>query len=195
MKRKTGALAGLALVVGLLGGCGSGGSKTVTVTQSASVAESSTAASTTTGATGVTSSVSTPTAATAASSANTIRQTFTHIVYLSTFESPSRNIGCVVLDGTARCDINHRDWSPPPHPSSCPPVVDFGQGLEVYGSKPGTFVCAGDTAMDPSAPVLPYGSESVEGKFRCVSARTGMTCTNTATGHGFSISIQSYRLF
>jgi len=100
-----------------------------------------------------------------------------------------------VLDGTARCDINHRDWSPPPHPSSCPPVVDFGQGLEVGGTGSGQFVCAGDTAMDPSAAELAYGSASVEGAFRCVSATTGMTCTNTATGHGFFISIQSYRMF
>jgi hypothetical protein len=119
----------------------------------------------------------------------------THVVHLTTFESPSRNIGCVVLDGTARCDINHRDWSPPPHPSSCSNEVDFGQGLVVSGSGPAQFVCAGDTAMDPSAPKLAYGSESVEGSFKCASATTGMTCTNTDTGHGFFISIQSYRMF
>ena len=29
------------------------------------------------------------------------------------FESPSRNIGCVLLDGLARCDIMVRSWSPP----------------------------------------------------------------------------------
>jgi hypothetical protein len=118
-----------------------------------------------------------------------------NVVHVTTFESPSRNIGCVVLDGTARCDINHRDWSPPPHPTSCPQEVDFGQGLQVHGRAAGGFVCAGVTALDPSAPVLAYGSESVEGPFQCVSATTGMTCTDTTTGHGFFISIQSYRLF
>jgi glutamate/tyrosine decarboxylase-like PLP-dependent enzyme len=29
-------------------------------------------------------------------------------------------------------------------------VVDFGQGLAVSGSGPGGFVCAGDTALNPS---------------------------------------------
>ena len=100
----------------------------------------------------------------------------------------------MVLDGTARCDINHRDWSPPARPSSCPDEVDFGQGLQIVKGA-SAFVCAGDTAMDPSAPTLAYGSQSVEGPFRCVSATTGMTCTDASTGHGFFISIQSYRLF
>jgi hypothetical protein len=101
----------------------------------------------------------------------------------------------VVLDGTARCDINQRNWSPPARPAKCPKEVDFGQGLQVVGSGPGEFVCAGDTAMDPSAPKLGYGTESVDGPFKCVSASSGITCTKTTTGHGFFISIQSYRVF
>jgi hypothetical protein len=101
----------------------------------------------------------------------------------------------VVLDGTARCDINQRDWSPPPRPAKCPKEVDFGQGLQVAGSGPGDFVCAGDTAMDPTAPKLAYGAASVEGPFRCVSATSGITCAKTTTGHGFVIAIQSYRVF
>src|ERR1700685_160812 len=180
--RAIGALAGLALV---LAGCGSGGTKTVTekvVTVPAQPSSSSTPAASTQASTAAT------------TSASSVAATM-NIVHVTTFESPSRNIGCVVLDGTARCDINHRDWSPPPHPSSCPQEVDFGQGLQVHGSGAGGFVCAGDTAMDPSAPKLAYGAESVEGPCRCASATTGMTCTDTMTGHGFFISIQSYRLF
>jgi hypothetical protein len=181
--RVIGALAGMALV---LAGCGSSGTKTVTE-KVVTVTASSSAASTP--------AASTPTSATATTSATSSAAAPINVVHVTTFESPSRNIGCVVLDGTARCDINHRDWSPPPHPASCPQEVDFGQGLEVHGSSAGAFVCAGDTAMDPSAPKLAYGSASVEGPFRCVSATLGMTCTDTTTGHGFFISIQSYRLF
>jgi hypothetical protein len=35
----------------------------------------------------------------------------------------------------------------------------------------------------------------VVGPYECVSRSTGMTCTNRTTGHGFQISIQSYRRF
>jgi hypothetical protein len=115
------------------------------------------------------------------------------IVHLHTFRSPSGNIGCVVFQGDARCDIRHRNWRPPRRPASCP--LDYGQGLVVYGKSRGRLVCAGDTALDPTAPVLRYGFASVIGSEKCVSARTGMTCTNTRTKHGFWIAIQGYRTF
>jgi hypothetical protein len=117
----------------------------------------------------------------------------TAIVHLTTFRSPSGNIGCALFEGSARCDIMHRDWSPPPKPATC--QFDFGQGLDVYGGSRGQLVCAGDTALDPSAPVLHYGTASVVGPDECVSAATGMTCTDTRTGHGFWIAIQGYRTF
>jgi len=111
------------------------------------------------------------------------------------FESPSRNIGCVILQGTARCDIIKRTWSPPARPARCPNEVDFGQGLTVSGTGAARFVCAGDTALDPSAPLLAYGAVDAVGAMRCSSARAGMTCRSLRTGHGFFISRQSYRLF
>ena len=119
----------------------------------------------------------------------------TATVHLTTFRSPSGNIGCVVLDGTARCDISHRSWKPPARPPSCSREVNFGQGLQVGGSGKGTLVCAGDTALDPMGTQLRYGDASVEGDFACVSAFTGMTCTNLTNAHGFFISRQSYRVF
>jgi len=57
------------------------------------------------------------------------------------------------------------------------------------------FVCAGDTARDPSAASLEYGVASRVEPFECVSRPTGMTCTRTSDGHGFFLSIQSYRIF
>jgi hypothetical protein len=95
--------------------------------------------------------------------------------------------------GGARCDIAKRTWSAPPRPSSCP--LDYGQGLEVNGSSRGRFTCAGDTALNPSGTPLPYGEASKVGAFTCVSETTGMTCTNAGSGHGFFISIASYRMF
>ena len=119
----------------------------------------------------------------------------TATVNLATFKSPSGNIGCMIIAGTARCDIRQRTWSPPPRPSSCPNIVDFGQGLIVGGSGAARFVCAGDTSADPSAAPLAYNPDTVAGGFRCSSTSNGMTCTNTGTGHGFFIAIQGYRIF
>jgi hypothetical protein len=95
----------------------------------------------------------------------------------------------------ARCDINQRSWSPPPRPSSCSTVVDFGQGLAVAPTGIARIVCAGDTTRDPRYPPLPYGTDSVRAGFICQSRTGGMTCRNVGSGHGFFISAQSYRLF
>jgi hypothetical protein len=136
---------------------------------------------------------STRSVATAATRARTTAPA-TRVVHLDMFRSPSGNIGCSLLGGLARCDIEKRSWRPPARPSSCPQIVDFGQGLEVGGSGAARFVCAGDTARDPASPVLPYGSGSQVGALDCLSASSGLTCRNGA-GHGFFISIQGYRIF
>ena len=117
------------------------------------------------------------------------------VVHLSAFRSPTGNIGCMLSAGQARCDIERRSWSPPARPASCPAVVDFGQGLEMGTIGASRFVCAGDTVRDPKSPVLPYGSTSISGSFDCISATNGMTCTRPSDGHGFFLSIQTYRLF
>jgi len=111
------------------------------------------------------------------------------------FESPSRNIGCVIIDASARCDIIKRSWSPPPRPSICPTIVDYGQGLVVQAAGRAHLVCAGDTSLDPKAPILAYGEQDARGALRCSSAFTGMTCRSTRSGHGFFISRQRYSLF
>lgn len=116
------------------------------------------------------------------------------LVHVSSFQSPSGNIGCMLIAGTARCDIEHRSWRPPARPAACPDVVDFGQGLEIAATGGARFVCAGDTAREPSSPKLAYGSASEFGPFTCRSRREGVTCTRDG-GHGFFISIQSYRIF
>jgi hypothetical protein len=119
----------------------------------------------------------------------------TSVVQTEAFQTPTGNIGCMIVGGTARCDIVTRSWTLPPRPASCPPIVNFGQGLEVGSKGAGAFVCAGDTARDPSSARLSYRTASQVGPFLCVSHTSGMTCTNRSTGHGFQISVQRYRLF
>jgi hypothetical protein len=180
-------LAALTLVVALLAGCGGGGTTTVTVERT--VREPVPAANASAGG-------ATETAARreAAEKKAEEAQEPSRIVHLETFRSPSGNIGCVMFDGGARCDIRKRDWSPPVRPANCSKEVDFGQGLQVSSHGEASFVCAGDTALDPTASALAYGTASRIGASECISRTGGVTCVNQA-GHGFFISIQSYRIF
>jgi len=211
MKLRSTVLPALAAVL-TLAACGSSGTKTVVVTKIATT-PTPTPTQTSTGTffapgtttetvtsnsvvstTGTLGTVPTSTVNKAAA-LNAITAKAKAVVHLTTFRSPTGNIGCVMLDGTARCDILQRSWKPPPHPASCSHEVDFGQGLVVGHSGKGTFVCAGDTALDPGGTPLRYGDASVEGDFACVSAFTGMTCRDLSDGHGFFISRERYRIF
>jgi hypothetical protein len=116
------------------------------------------------------------------------------ILHLKTFRTPSGNIGCAMYEGGARCDIRKRDWKPLPRPAACSQEVGYGQGLEVPAGGEAGFVCAGDTALDPTASSLAYGTASRVGGSECISRTDGITCVNRA-GHGFFISVQSYQVF
>ena len=118
----------------------------------------------------------------------------TRIIHLQHFRTPSGNIGCVMFDGGARCDIRKRDWAPLPRPASCSKEVDYGQGLQVAHRGQASFVCAGDTALEPNLASLSYGTAARVGGSECISRSDGVTCVNQA-GHGFFISVQSYQVF
>lgn len=109
------------------------------------------------------------------------------------FTSPSGNIGCILSDGTVRCDVAERDWAPPPRPSDCPDFTDHGQGITLGTTGRASFVCAGDTTLG-SGPGLPYGQFEAGGGVSCTSEPSGMRCSNS-DGHGFTISRQDYTLF
>lgn len=107
------------------------------------------------------------------------------VVHFASFRSPSGNIGCVIVDGSARCDIVRRSWALPARPTTCPSEVDYGQGLILTRSGVGRLVCAGDTARDLTSPKLAYGSTSQVGDLECASRVSGLTCTERLDGHGF----------
>lgn len=110
---------------------------------------------------------------------------------LTSFSSPSGNIGCYIEPTHVRCDIAERNWSPPSKPTSCPPVVSWGQGLELNVGRPAGFVCAGDTALTDGAP-LAYGDKIVSGSIECTSLSAGISCWDFVYGGEFTISRESY---
>lgn len=113
-----------------------------------------------------------------------------------TFRTPSGNIGCVLVgDSQLRCDIRSGLHHPPlPPRGNCSTEVDFGQGLWIGPTGPTHIVCAGDTALDPQARAIPYGTTFVHGSFRCQSQTIGLTCRNRSN-HGFFLNADEWRTF
>jgi hypothetical protein len=106
------------------------------------------------------------------------------------FKTPSGNIGCAYswFSGETpylRCDIRSGLVPRPPKPNGCD--LDWGYGYEMRSVGQAHSFCAGDTALDPRARVLAYGSRWSRGGFTCVSRTTGLTCRNRS-GHGFLLS-------
>jgi Family of unknown function (DUF6636) len=106
------------------------------------------------------------------------------------FRLPSGNIGCAIFQSVLRCDIANGLRPRPPRPAGC--ELDWGFGLTLGRTGRARVVCAGDTVIDPTAPVLRYGSTWRRGGITCSSATSGLTCTNAA-GRGFFLSRQSWR--
>jgi hypothetical protein len=107
------------------------------------------------------------------------------------FAMPSKNIGCHLDQTAARCDITAKIWVPPAKPADC--RLSWGNGISV-GTNAASLMCAGDTVLGAEE-VLGYGQAVRAGDLVCRSASTGVRCLNEATGHGFTLSRESYTLF
>jgi hypothetical protein len=121
------------------------------------------------------------------------------------FASPSGNIHCYVpassADGaTVGCQIEQYAFtSAPTSPSPCPDGVvpnDFGLAI----GKQATLTCSVSPLLSGYAdpwPTLGYGHKravGAVGAISCDSEPTGMTCTDSSTGHFFRVSRDSYQL-
>jgi hypothetical protein len=108
------------------------------------------------------------------------------------FRTPSKNIGCYLSAESARCDIVNKSWAPPAKPAAC--QLDWGNGVSVDQNGPATFTCAGDTVLG-AREELAYGQSLQAGDLVCDSSSAAMRCSNVASGHGFTLSVQQYGLF
>ena len=110
------------------------------------------------------------------------------------FQTPSHNIACIGDSTYIRCDTRFvTKFSKPVYkPKGCD--LDWGPlGMGPRGRA--HVLCVGDTALNPKAKVLGYGSSKLyAGKFRCTSRVSGLRCQNRS-GHGFFISRQKQSIF
>ena len=107
------------------------------------------------------------------------------------FRMPSRNIGCIYVraSATLRCDILS-GLRPEPR-RRC--ELDW-TGITLAAAGRAAPQCAGDTAYDPRARVLAYGSTWRRGAITCRSARDGLRCANRRA-HGFFLSRARWRVY
>lgn len=112
------------------------------------------------------------------------------------FQSPTGNIQCGLYRGeqgaSVRCDLMELVPSYTKQPADC--EFDWGQSFAVDDQGKGYVACVSDAVGDPSNGVLGYGQAVSLGGISCVSAKTGMTCTN-AEGHGFTIAKAKQRVY
>jgi hypothetical protein len=113
------------------------------------------------------------------------------------FRTPSANIGCIFTSEPSfggpelRCDILSGLKPAPTRPKGC--TLDWKYGYRIRPTGPTLKVCAGDTAVNRRAKVVPYGTKWARGAFTCLSRRAGLRCHNRS-GHGFFLSKKhSYR--
>lgn len=115
---------------------------------------------------------------------------------LTAFQTSSKRIACVYSRGEGeptalRCDVADVR-NPPKRPAAC--GLDYGTAFGLTATGRATRLCAGDTVLDPRAPVLAYGKTKHYGPFTCTARRSGLRCA-TRAGHGFVLSRQTQRLF
>ena len=111
------------------------------------------------------------------------------------FQTPSKNIACQFFtdngQGTLRCDIMNMETRPL-RPADCD--LDYGHAFEMSAKGNAERICAGDTVMDPSLPVLAYGEVWQRAGFTCRSEQRGLTCFN-AMQRGFSLARAKQEVF
>jgi hypothetical protein len=118
------------------------------------------------------------------------------------FVTPSGNIVCSIYSDSAgvNCEVREHTWVAPAStdgPFGRPCDFNFG-GLQFYVSqaKPGMLGCyEGSSGFDgPGLKTLAYGQSYSHGVITCDSELSGVTCTDTATGHFFRVSRENYEL-
>ncbi|RXZ67008.1 DUF6636 domain-containing protein [Agromyces albus] len=115
------------------------------------------------------------------------------------FTSPSGDLRCGIVTSDVEylwgCRIEEKEWEFPsddPADYCYDAQVPCGWGIEATGDGETHPRKRGDVAFESEyrvdTPVLEHGTSIEYGGITCVSEPEGMTCENSASGHGFTIS-------
>ena len=124
------------------------------------------------------------------------------------FQSPSGNIQCVLdTEGgsapIALCQIENKTFSVPPGSGRgqtgepCPGSSGSGNDFRLDLGQPGFIRCSFASLMGGAGvpgQTLAYGQSRSLGAITCESQPSGVTCTDTSSGHFFRVSRESYEV-
>lgn len=109
------------------------------------------------------------------------------------FMSPSRNLSCGFLppqlDSTTGCQAWVKVANFPPcdaKMSAATPAISFEKG------KRATAYCLNQGVFSAGTKVLAYGQRLTVNGVTCTSRRTGVTCIDQQTGHGFTAAREAF---
>ncbi|WP_128772476.1 hypothetical protein [Actinomyces oricola] len=107
-------------------------------------------------------------------------------------DTPSKNISCELHEDYVACSILLRDYSAAGQSdcSSSHFSISVGQGSSQLRCGEQFLGVPGMTFHE-----LQYEQSTTFSNFACTARLTGMTCWNTVTGRGFTISSESYTQF
>ena len=117
------------------------------------------------------------------------------------FRSPSGDVVCVMtpghyindqapyVKGAVACQVKHT-YPQPPLPD-CPVA---GREYDLVQGAPASLGCQGGVLVDPPPPTLDYGQTRSVGTITCDVEPSGVTCTDSSTGHFMRLSRDSYQL-
>ncbi|HUY58694.1 MAG TPA: hypothetical protein VMV16_03205 [Solirubrobacteraceae bacterium] len=108
------------------------------------------------------------------------------------FTVPGSNIGCDLVSGGVRCDIQQRAWTPPAQPSSC--SASWGNAIAMGARGAPAFACGGASAISSYAKVVPDGWDDKVGTITCQVRSFSVDCFS-AHGHGFIFSRTGYTFY
>jgi hypothetical protein len=113
------------------------------------------------------------------------------------FHTPSGNIICWVAQDMASCWIVDYTYSVTPLPPDCG-SPGWPNGFLLANGKPAEMRCSqnppGTYAGLRGHTTLDYGQSTSVGVMTCGSEPSGVTCTDTSTGHFFRVSHDAYEL-
>jgi hypothetical protein len=111
------------------------------------------------------------------------------------FQTPSGNIMCWVDDNAAACRIV--DYTYSAQQQDCP-SPGGPNGFWLNDGAPAVLKCSNDPpgtyAGLRTSVMLDYGQTRTVGVMTCAGEPSGVTCTDTSTGHFFRVSRDSYQL-
>ena len=123
------------------------------------------------------------------------------------FQSPSGDIRCLINGRDApapiaMCQIRDFTYAVPPglpkdqNGGPCPPGSALGRDFRLDQGTSGYMTCTYSALASGFGdwPTLDYGQSRSFGAITCDSETSGVTCTDTSTGHFLEVSRESYQV-